>query len=78
MPTHSMSEQRFVEHETLMVVDEIQLVPELLQPIKVAVDLDPTPGRYLLTGSSRVLALRRSWTSHSPARVERHRTGRRW
>jgi len=30
-----------------MVIDEIQLVPELLQPIKVAVDLDPTPGRYL-------------------------------
>jgi uncharacterized protein len=24
----------------------------------VQVDLDPTPGRYLLTGSSRVLALR--------------------
>ncbi|MFI6102450.1 ATP-binding protein [Lentzea sp. NPDC051213] len=48
----------FVEHDTLMVIDEIQLVPELLQPIKVAVDLDPTPGRYLLTGSSRILALR--------------------
>ena len=48
----------FVEHDTLMVIDEIQLVPELLQPIKVAVDSDPTPGRYLLTGSSRVLALR--------------------
>jgi hypothetical protein len=28
------------------------------RPIKVAVDLDPTPGRFLLTGSSRVLALR--------------------
>jgi hypothetical protein len=41
-----------------MVIDEIQLVPELLRPIKVTVDLDPRPGRYLLTGSSRVLALR--------------------
>lgn len=48
----------FVDHDGLMVVDEIQLVPELLGPIKVRVDLDPTPGRYLLTGSSRLLALR--------------------
>lgn len=48
----------FVEHDSLMVIDEIQLVPELLAPIKVAVDLDPTPGRYLLTGSSRILAMR--------------------
>src|SRR2546430_594299 len=48
----------FVEHDGLMVIDEIQLVPALLRPIKVTVDLDPTPGRFLLTGSSRVLALR--------------------
>ncbi len=48
----------FVDHRGLMVIDEIQLVPELLRPIKVAVDLDPTPGRFLLTGSSRILALR--------------------
>jgi predicted AAA+ superfamily ATPase len=48
----------FVDHDGLMVIDEIQLVPELLRPIKVKVDLDPTPGRFLLTGSSRVLALR--------------------
>ena len=48
----------FVDHDGLMVIDEIQLVPELLRPIKVTVDLDPTPGRFLLTGSSRVLALR--------------------
>lgn len=48
----------FVDHDGLMVIDEIQLAPELLGPIKLAVDLDPTPGRFLLTGSSRVLALR--------------------
>jgi predicted AAA+ superfamily ATPase len=48
----------FVDHDGLMVIDEVQLVPELLRPIKVKVDLDPTPGRFLLTGSSRVLALR--------------------
>ena len=48
----------FVEHDALLVIDEIQLAPDLLLPIKVAVDLDPTPGRFLLTGSSRILALR--------------------
>ena len=48
----------FVEHDRLMVIDEIQLAPELLRAIKVLVDLDPRPGRFLLTGSSRVLALR--------------------
>lgn len=48
----------FVDHEGLMVIDEIQLLPELVRPIKVVVDLDPRPGRFLLTGSSRVLALR--------------------
>jgi predicted AAA+ superfamily ATPase len=48
----------FVDHEGLMVIDEIQLAPELLRAIKVSVDLDPTPGRFLLTGSSRILALR--------------------
>lgn len=48
----------FVDHDSLMVIDEIQLAPELLRPIKLSVDLDPRPGRYLLTGSSRILALR--------------------
>jgi uncharacterized protein len=48
----------FVDHDGLMVIDEIQLAPDLLRPIKLVVDLDPRPGRFLLTGSSRVLALR--------------------
>jgi hypothetical protein len=37
---------------------EIQLAPDLLRSIKVTVDLDPMPGQFLLTGSSRILALR--------------------
>jgi hypothetical protein len=41
-----------------MVIDEIQCVPELLPPIKVQVDGDPRAGRYLLSGSARVLGLR--------------------
>ncbi|HET8643415.1 MAG TPA: ATP-binding protein [Pseudonocardiaceae bacterium] len=48
----------FVDRDGLMVIDEIQLAPELLRAIKVTVDLNPTPGRFLLTGSSRILALR--------------------
>lgn len=48
----------FVLADGLMVIDEIQRVPELLLAIKVAVDSDPRPGRFLLTGSSRLLALR--------------------
>ncbi|WP_211588644.1 AAA family ATPase [Allorhizocola rhizosphaerae] len=41
-----------------MIIDEIQLAPGLLRPINLAVDLDPRLGRFLLTGSGRVLALR--------------------
>lgn len=48
----------FVDHDGLLVIDEVQLAPDLLRSIKVAVDLDPTPGRFLLTGSSRILSLR--------------------
>jgi predicted AAA+ superfamily ATPase len=36
------------------VIDEAQLVPELLAPIKDAVDKAGQPGQFLLTGSTRV------------------------
>ncbi|MBO3751310.1 ATP-binding protein [Streptosporangiaceae bacterium NEAU-GS5] len=48
----------FVDFPGAMVIDEIQRAPELLLAIKSQVDADPRPGRYLLTGSSRLLALR--------------------
>jgi predicted AAA+ superfamily ATPase len=32
----------FVDRDALMIIDEIQLAPELLRPIKVEVDLNPT------------------------------------
>jgi hypothetical protein len=48
----------FVAGADLMVIDEVQRVPELLLAIKAAVDEDPRPGRFLLTGSARVLGLR--------------------
>jgi hypothetical protein len=48
----------FVAFDELMVIDEVQRAPELMLAIKVAVDADPRPGRYLLTGSSRLLGMR--------------------
>ncbi|MGH9189104.1 MAG: ATP-binding protein [Acidimicrobiales bacterium] len=48
----------FVRHEGLLVVDEVQRAPELLLPIKAIIDDDPAPGRFLLTGSARLLGLR--------------------
>jgi len=48
----------FVAFDGLLVIDEIQRAPELLLTIKVAVDADPHPGRFLLTGSARLLGLR--------------------
>ena len=38
----------FVEHDGLMVIDEVQLAPWLFRSIKVAVDTDPRPGQFLL------------------------------
>lgn len=40
-----------------VILDEIQRAPELLLPIKAAVDRDRAPGRFLLTGSANVLLL---------------------
>ncbi|MFC8798696.1 ATP-binding protein [Promicromonospora sp. NPDC057138] len=51
-------ESGFVRRAPTMVIDEIQRMPELLLPIKAAVDVDFVPGRFLLTGSARVLGLR--------------------
>lgn len=59
----------FIEHDGLMVIDEAQLVPDLFRAIKVAVDLHPHPGQYLLTGSSQILAMR-SLPDALPGRME--------
>ena len=40
-----------------VTIDEIQRVPELLPSIKLAVDRDRKPGRFLLTGSANLLLL---------------------
>ena len=45
----------FVAHGNgLMVIDEIQRAPSLLLAIKKEVDENPTPGRFLLTGSANI------------------------
>ncbi len=41
------------------VIDEVQRAPDLLLAVKEAVDRDPRPGRFLLTGSANVLSNRK-------------------
>lgn len=48
----------FVRHDGLLVIDEIQRAAELFLSLKHEVDSDPRPGRYLLTGSARILGLK--------------------
>jgi uncharacterized protein len=40
-----------------VIIDEIQRAPELFLPIKMAVDTNPRPGSFMLTGSANVLTL---------------------
>ncbi len=47
----------FVRHDGLLVIDEVQRVPDLFLAIKHEVDTDPRPGQFLLTGSARLLGL---------------------
>jgi uncharacterized protein len=47
----------FVRHDGLLVIDEVQRVPDLFLAIKHEVDTDPRPGRFLLTGSARLPGL---------------------
>ena len=47
----------FVRGRRRTIIDEIQRAPDLLRAIKLTVDDDRTPGRFLLTGSADVLAL---------------------
>lgn len=48
----------FVQHTgKMLIIDEIQRVPELLSAIKLVVDEDTHPGQYLLTGSANIQSL---------------------
>jgi len=46
------------EHSGGAIFDEIQRTPELLSYLQGMVDEDPTPGRFLLTGSQHFLLMR--------------------
>jgi uncharacterized protein len=47
----------FLDFDGLMLIDEVQRVPGLWLAIKNSVDRDPRPGRFILTGSARLLAV---------------------
>lgn len=61
--------REFVDVDGPLIIDEVQRVPELMLAIKEVVDADPRPGRFLLTGSARVLELR-SVPDVLPGRIE--------
>ncbi|MEJ1355061.1 MAG: ATP-binding protein [Candidatus Sedimenticola sp. (ex Thyasira tokunagai)] len=48
----------FVQHlPELTILDEVQRVPDLFTAIKISVDRNRKPGRFILTGSANVLLL---------------------
>jgi len=47
----------FLDFDGLMLIDEVQRAPGLWLAIKNIVDRDPRPGRFILTGSARLLSL---------------------
>ncbi|HEX7375264.1 MAG TPA: ATP-binding protein [Steroidobacteraceae bacterium] len=59
----------FVRASGMLAIDEVQRVPELLLAIKEVVDVDQRPGRFLLTGSARLLGMR-SVPDALPGRME--------
>lgn len=49
----------FIKRIDRGIIDEIQRAPELLRAIKLSVDQNRQPGRFLITGSANLLALPR-------------------
>jgi len=45
------------EVDGLLAIDEVQRAPELILALKLLVDRDPRPGRFLLTGSADLVRL---------------------
>ena len=48
---------KFIQKRDIVILDEIQLFPELFRVIKLSVDNDRRYGRFLLTGSANVLEM---------------------
>jgi len=49
----------FVRALDRAIIDEVQRAPDLLLAIKESVDVDPRPGRFLLTGSANLMTIPR-------------------
>lgn len=49
--------QGFIRQLDRAIIDEIQRAPELLLALKLSIDEDRRPGRFLLTGSANVMSL---------------------
>lgn len=47
----------FIGQFDYATIDEVQRAPELIRRIKIAVDEDQRPGRFLLTGSANILTI---------------------
>lgn len=47
----------FVKRLDRAIIDEVQRAPQLLLALKLAIDQDRRPGRFLLTGSANLMAL---------------------
>jgi len=47
----------FIKRIDRGIIDEVQRAPELLRAIKLSVDQDRKPGKFLITGSANLLAL---------------------
>ena len=45
--------------ERPVIIDEVQLLPEVFRPIKLVIDRDRRPGSFVLTGSANVMLLPR-------------------
>lgn len=45
------------EYPDQLIIDEVQIVPSLIPAIKMSVDSDRRPGRFLLTGSANLLSI---------------------
>ncbi len=46
-----------IRRQDRAIIDEVQRAPDLLMAIKLAIDQDRRPGRFLLTGSANLMAL---------------------
>jgi predicted AAA+ superfamily ATPase len=56
--TARLAPERFLDNHTPpLIIDEIQYAPDLLRHLKIRIDADRQPGRYLLTGSQDFLLM---------------------